>query len=80
MKWLVLSMCFVCIAGICMADDYGKGYQEGYKKGYQYQESGGIEPIAPIPPIPPIPAIGERGYDDGYRRGVIEGHEERVEN
>ena len=59
--------------------NYGKGYQQGYQKGYQYQDQGGVEPIAPIPPIPPIPHVGESGYDDGYRRGVIEGHEERGE-
>jgi len=57
--------------------NYGNGYQKGYQKGYQFQEDGGIEPIPPVPPIPPIPVIGESGYDDGYRRGVIEGHENR---
>ena len=78
MKLIILCMLFVLITGVCMADDYGKGYQEGYKEGYQYQENGGIKPIAPIPPIPPIPQIGESGYNDGYNRGVIEGHNVRT--
>ncbi len=77
MKLLIICMAFLFAAGICMADDYGKGYQEGYREGYQCQESGGIKPIAPIPPIP---HIGERGYGDGYNRGVIEGHEARSDD
>lgn len=76
---IVFSLLLSGLSSIsALADDnYGDGYQRGYKKGYQYQENGGIEPIAPIAPISPIPKIGERGYDDGYRRGVIEGHGKR---
>jgi len=78
----ILMFCCMLLLGLSTSfvfagDNYGDGYQKGYKKGYQYQENGGIEPIAPISPIPPIPRIGESGYDDGYRRGVIEGHEKR---
>jgi flagellar biosynthesis/type III secretory pathway protein FliH len=82
-KIIIIACCLLVIftANIALGynQDYGKGYQRGYQKGYQFQEKGGIEPIAPIAPIPPIPNIGEKGYDDGYRRGVIEGHNKRQE-
>ena len=78
----VATLCFLVFisleATLVFADnDYGDGYQRGYQRGYQYQENGGIEPIAPIAPVPPIPRIGDSGYDDGYRRGVIEGYNKK---
>lgn len=73
----ILILVFCLIAGAGMCSDFSDGYQRGYEDGYIYQPEGGMEPMRPMAPMAPMQKIGERGYNDGYRRGVIEGYEKR---
>lgn len=50
------------------------GYQDGYVSGYCYQEYSCLHPIKPICPIP---NIGEKGYQDGYNRGFVNGNQSK---
>jgi hypothetical protein len=75
MKKTIILFSFTILAPAVCFGDYNQNYQEGYKQGYQYN-NGGIKNLPPIPPITPLRNIGEN-EQDGYARGILEGHQAR---
>jgi hypothetical protein len=57
------------------ADDFCDGFELGFKRGYCYQQYACLEPLTPLCPLP---KLGESGFEDGFKRGMLEGYLEKL--
>lgn len=71
-KMFVMMLVFLLLAA---TSPFSNGYKKGYKDGYCHQV---YACIAPIPPIAPTPRIDEVSYEDGYKRGFLDGRDQRL--
>ena len=73
-KIAVLVLCLM-VQSVVFADDYDAGYEKGYEQGY----TDGELTLAPLAPLAPLPGINEENnYMGGFKRGVIDGYEEKM--
>lgn len=66
----IILLVLIGITLVSTYTDFCEGYRIGYKQGYCYGEQFCLSPLTPLCPLPDL---GERGFQDGYNRGFLDG-------